>query len=82
MPLDMDEHDTFVRSVRAHQLAEGRGCAELLEHDMSVPAMLLERLGPNLAELGFAVPQILDAIDVDLAIVLASRRRRPRAADG
>jgi streptomycin 6-kinase len=62
MPLDMDERDSFVRAVRAHRLAAGRGCAELLAHDDAVPAMLLERLGPNLAELGFSVPRILEAI--------------------
>ena len=66
MPLDMDEHDTFLRSVRAHRLADGRGCAELFDHDSSAPAMLLERLGPNLAELGFTVPQILEAITATL----------------
>jgi streptomycin 6-kinase len=62
MPLDMDEHDTFLRSVRAHELADGRGCAQLLDHDPSVPAMLLEHLGPNLAELGFTVSEIIDAV--------------------
>ena len=62
MPLDTDERDAFVRSVRAHQLAAGRGCAELFAHDDAVPAMLLERLGPNLAELGYSVPRILEAI--------------------
>ena len=66
MPLDMDEHDTFLRSVRAHELAAGHGCAELLDHDASVPAMLLERLGPNLDELGLTVPRILDAITATL----------------
>jgi streptomycin 6-kinase len=66
MPLDMDEHDTFVRSVRAHELAGGRGCAALLAHDASVPAMLLERLGPNLAELGLSVPEIMEAITATL----------------
>lgn len=66
MPLDTDDHDTFVRSVRAHELAAGRGCAELLAHDVSVPAMLLERLGPNLAELGMTVPQILEAVAATL----------------
>lgn len=66
MPLDMDEHDSFLGSVRAHQLAAGRGCAELLAHDASVPAMLLERLGPNLAELGLDLPAILDAIATTL----------------
>jgi streptomycin 6-kinase len=62
MPLDMNDRDAFGRSVRAHQLADGQGCAELLAHDTSVPAMLLERLGPNLAELGMTVPQILEAV--------------------
>lgn len=62
MALDTDQEDTFARSVRVHQLAGGRGCAELLDHDTSVPAMLLERLGPNLDELGMDVPEILDTI--------------------
>lgn len=66
MPLDMNERDAFVRSVRAHQLAAGRGCAELLAHDAAVPAMLLERLGPNLAELGMTVPQILNVVAATL----------------
>ncbi|MCU1389158.1 MAG: hypothetical protein JWL72_2496, partial [Ilumatobacteraceae bacterium] len=66
MPLDMDEHDAFTRSVRAHELAAGRGCAELLAHDASAPAMLLERLGPNLADLGLTVPQILEALTTTL----------------
>jgi streptomycin 6-kinase len=67
MPLDMDEHDSFLRSVRAHELAAGRGCAALLAHDVSAPAMVLERLGPNLAELGLTVPQTLGAITATLA---------------
>jgi streptomycin 6-kinase len=66
MPLDLYDHETFLRSVRAHQLAAGRGCAELLAHDASTHAMLLERLGPNLAELGLAVPAILEAITATL----------------
>lgn len=66
MPLDMDDHDTFLRSVRAHQLAAGRGCARLIAFDPDVPAMLLERLGPNLAELGYTVPEILEAVTATL----------------
>ena len=62
MPLDMDDGDAFARSVRVHQLANGRGCAELLDHDSSGPAMLLERLGPNLDELAMPLPQVLDVI--------------------
>ena len=66
MPLDMDERDTFSRSVRAHQLAAGQGCAQLLAFDLDVPAILLERLGPNLATLGYTVPEILEAVTATL----------------
>jgi streptomycin 6-kinase len=66
MPLDMDERDTFVRSVRAHELAAGRGCAELLAHDEPHAAMLLERLGPSLSDMGMAVPEMLEAIAATL----------------
>lgn len=62
MPLALEADDSFRRSVFVHQLAEGRGCAELLEHDQSTPAMLLERLGPNLDELGMSLPQMLVTI--------------------
>ena len=66
MPLDMDDADAFARSVRVHQLAQGRGCAELVEHDASAPAMLLERLGPNLHELAMPLRRVLDAIATTL----------------
>ena len=62
MPLDMDERETFIRSVRAHELAAGRGCAAIFAHDEEAPAMLLERLGSNLDELGMPVADILEAI--------------------
>ena len=66
MPLNSDEANMFSRSVRSHQLADGRGCAKLLNHDSSVPAMLLERLGPNLHEMSMPVPDILETISVTL----------------
>ena len=66
MPLEIDEAELFGRSVLVHQLAGGRGCAELFEHDDSTPAMLLERLGPNLAELGMLLPQLLETIATTL----------------
>jgi streptomycin 6-kinase len=70
MPLDMnDETDAFQRSVLAHQLAEGRGCATLLAvdaSDASAPAMLLERLGPNLFELNYGVDRILETVAATL----------------
>jgi len=62
MPLDMEGHEAFARSVLVHQLAGGRGCAALLDHDASAPAMLLERLGPNLDDLGMALPQLLETV--------------------
>jgi streptomycin 6-kinase len=62
MPIDMDEIAGFRRAVTVHQLAAGRGCARLLAHDSTVPAMLLERLGPDLHQLGYATPQVLEVI--------------------
>ena len=62
MPLDIDAGDAFARSVLVHQLAAGRGCVALLASDGSVPAMLLERLGPNLHALGLPLPELLEAI--------------------
>jgi streptomycin 6-kinase len=76
MPLDMDEVHQFRRSVRVHQLASGRGCAELYAHDESAPAILLERLGQNLDELGLPLPELLRAIATTLQSFW-----RPVAAD-
>ncbi len=66
MPLEMDDGDEFGRSVLVHQLADGRGCAELLDHDMTAPAMLLERLGPNLDDLGLPLDQLLETVATTL----------------
>jgi streptomycin 6-kinase len=51
----------------AHQietllLADGRGYVQLLRHDVSRQAMLQERLGASLAELGFPVRTQVEAI--------------------
>ena len=61
-PLSHEEEATFRRSVRAHELAAGRGCVELLAVDHGRHAMVLERPGPNLDQAGFSIPQILDAV--------------------
>jgi streptomycin 6-kinase len=66
MPLEIEVDGSFARSVLVHQLAEGRGCAELLEYDASPPAMVLERLGPTLDALGMSLPQILETIATTL----------------
>jgi streptomycin 6-kinase len=62
MPLETDDDRTFARSVLVHRLAAGRACAELLADDLSVPAVLLERLGPSLGELAAPVPVVLETI--------------------
>ena len=66
MPLDMDDADSFGRSVAAHRLAAGRGCVELIAVDADRSAMLLERVGPNLHEAGYSVPEVLDAVATTL----------------
>jgi streptomycin 6-kinase len=76
MAFVVDDIDAFARSVLVHQLADGRGCARLLNHDESVPAMLLERLGPNLDELGMPLPKILTTVATTLRSFW-----RPVAAD-
>jgi streptomycin 6-kinase len=75
MPLDMDEHDAFQRSLEAHRLAAGQGCVVVLDFDASVPVMLMERLGPNLDELGYDVDRILET-------VAATLRKFWRSVDG
>jgi streptomycin 6-kinase len=62
MPLDMHDEASFRRTLIAHQLSAGRGCAEMLRHSESPPAMLLERLGPNLSQLEMPLPRLLEAI--------------------
>ena len=62
MPLHIDEAETFDRSVLVHTLDGGRACARLLAFDPDVPAMLLERLGPNLHELGLPVADVLATV--------------------
>lgn len=62
LPLSDVEEATFRRSVRAHELAAGTGCVELLAVDHGRHALLLDQLGPNLADAGFTIPQILDAV--------------------
>lgn len=66
LSLDLDDEEAFGRSVRAHELAGGRGCVELLDHDVPTQAMLLERLGPNLDDLGMAVPELLHTVATTL----------------
>ena len=49
------------------RLAEGRGCAALLRHDAIRGALLLERLGPSLYELGRPLAQRLEILVATVA---------------
>jgi streptomycin 6-kinase len=66
MPIEIEGDDAFGRGLLVHQLAGGRGCAELFEHDDSTPAMLLERLGPNLDDLRMSLSPLLQTISTTL----------------
>ena len=66
MPLQPDELAAFDHSVLVHRLADGRGCAALFEFDRTVPAMLLERLGPNLDELRLPTDELLETVAATL----------------
>jgi streptomycin 6-kinase len=65
-PIFDDDNGDFARSVLSHQLADGVGCVALFDHDDATRAMLLERLGPNLATLAMPVPEILDTVAATL----------------
>lgn len=66
MALDEDDHTAFAHSVTAHESAAGRGCAELFAHDPVAPALLTERLGPNLASLGLPVDEVIETVTTTL----------------
>jgi streptomycin 6-kinase len=66
MTLDGDDAQLFRRSVLVHQLAGGRGCVALLQHDADTSSMLLERLGPNLHELELPTPRVLQVVAATL----------------
>ena len=66
MPAEIDGDGTFTQAVRAHELAQGRGCALLLEHDVARSAMLLERLGPNLDDLAMPLRRLLRTVATTL----------------
>lgn len=67
MPFDSDAEAAFDRSVLTHQLAEGEGCVALLLHDRDRLAMLLERLGPSLADTGTPLPELLQTVAATLS---------------
>jgi streptomycin 6-kinase len=54
--------DPTASELRTLLAAQGRGYARVLRHDWARSAMLLERLGPQLAELGLPVDAQIEAI--------------------
>ncbi len=60
-PDELDD-GAFRQSVRAYELAAGRGCATLLAHDAELSAILLERLGRSLASLGLPTERQVEII--------------------
>ena len=62
--------------ITALRLAAGRGCARLLAYDVTRGALLLERLGPAMSELGLPQPRRLEIL-CDLAAAVW----RPATAD-
>jgi len=60
-PDELDD-GAFSQSVRAYELAAGRGCATLLAHDAELSAILLERLGRTLSSLGLPTVRQVEII--------------------
>ncbi len=54
--------DVTAHEITVLELAGGRGCVSLLRHDRSRNAMLLEKLGPSLAQLGLPVDRRHDIL--------------------
>ena len=75
IPMTLDEEDraAFELSLLVQQHANGQACAKLLSLDTDAPAMLLERLGPNLADLEYPGAQNPRGGGHDTPVVLAAR---------
>lgn len=54
--------DAARRELRVLELAEGRGCARLLRGDVERGALLMERLGPSMFELGLPLARRLEEL--------------------
>jgi len=71
------EHDGARREITVLRLGDGNGCARLIRADPDRGALLLERLGPSLAESGLSAPRRQEIL-VDLAARVW--RKRPLRA--
>ena len=66
MCVNDEDVERFRSSLVVHGLDGGRGCVRLVDHDEATHALLLDRLGPNLHELGFPVAAVLDTVAATL----------------
>ncbi|MEM9562676.1 MAG: aminoglycoside phosphotransferase family protein [Actinomycetota bacterium] len=57
-----DPFDEAVREATILELAGGAGCAELYRADLDRGALLIERLGPSMADLDVPYPERLDVL--------------------
>ncbi|GLQ53812.1 aminoglycoside phosphotransferase family protein [Devosia nitrariae] len=62
LKLGSPAHDNFASEVAVLRIAAGRGYANLLNYDAPRRAMLLERLGPILHELGLPIARRIEII--------------------
>jgi streptomycin 6-kinase len=62
LKLGSPAHDNFANEVAVLRIAAGRGYANLLKYDASRRAILLERLGPKLHELGLPISRRIEII--------------------
>ncbi len=67
LKLPIPDADKPRRELGVLLAANGRGYARVLEHDPASGAMLLERLGPQLAQLGYPIERQIEAICETLA---------------
>jgi len=62
LKIRMPGDDDFEGEARAYELSRGRGVATLYARSDDHRALLMERLGPCIADLGWSVSQQIDAI--------------------
>jgi streptomycin 6-kinase len=62
MPAEFDSLGDLSSEIRLLEIADGRGCARLLDHDGDRRALLLERLGRKLDDLALPVQVQLEII--------------------
>lgn len=67
MPAGIEGFPSFDLEAMVLVAAEGRGYARVLEHDDAARALLLERLGRRLADVGLSVPALLEVVATTLA---------------